>query len=92
MIAEALSDGGFHLGLVVFDGKQIISVSVRDRSTDLPLAEDRIASDDCPVQLETLEQRQCGRDLVLIRLDDEIADDGREFSGERRDHMQRFGV
>src|SRR3990170_740395 len=38
-IAEALGDGGFQLGLVVFDREQVIAIPVRDRSTDLALAE-----------------------------------------------------
>src|SRR3974377_1545706 len=49
-IAEALGDVSFQRGLVVFHHEHIVALSVRDRLTNFPLAEDRVAGNDRALQ------------------------------------------
>ena len=90
-LAERLGDGGFQLGLVVLDDKGVVAAAVGDRSTDLAscgthafgmMTEYRIAGDDRALERQLLQQNQRRRDLVLIGLQHDIADDDRHPGGE----------
>jgi hypothetical protein len=91
-IAEALGDGVVKLRLVVLDREQVVSSGVAYVPADLALTEDGVACDDRAVERQALEQRERSGDLVLIGLDDEIADYRREAGGEGGEHMQRLGI
>ena len=91
-IAEALGDVGFQRGLVVFHHEHIVALSVGDRLTDFPLAEDRVAGDDRARERQLLEQRERRRDLVFLGRNREIANHRGQLRGESRDHVQRLGV
>ena len=60
--------------------------------TDGGLQLHRSASDRRALQRQTFEKCQCRSDFVLLGLDDEVADNGRQSGRERRDDVQRFGI
>ena len=62
------------LWLVLFHGEQIVPSRVPDASTYLALTEDGIAGDDRAFQRQAFQKCERGRDFVLLRLDDQIAD------------------